>query len=132
LAISSWLLAFGNMRNFREYNVYQQSIQLCVDIYRICKNFPSDEKFALVNQLERAAVSISSNISEGSSRSSDVDFAHFLEISLGSAFEVETQLTLAFKLHYIDLKTFEELITQTETVQKGLGKFIGILRKQSI
>ena len=120
------------MRNFREYNVYQQSMQLCIGVYRACKSFPLDERFALANQLERAAVSISSNISEGSSRSSDADFAHFLEISLGSAFEVETQLTITFKLQYIDSNTFEDLLGQTETIQKGLGKFIGILRKQSI
>ena len=107
-------------------------MQLCVDVYGICKNFPSHEKFALANQLERAVVSISSNISEGSSRSSDLDFAHFLEISLGSAFEVETQLTLALKLQYIDSKTYNELQSQTEVIQKGLGRFIGILRKQSI
>ena len=120
------------MRNFREYNVYQQSMQLCIDVYKVCRKFPSEEKYALANQLERAVVSISSNISEGSSRSSDLDFAHFLEVSLGSAFEVETQLTIASKLQYIDSMTFDDLIGQTETIQKGLGKFIGILRKQNI
>lgn len=112
--------------------MYQQSMQLCVDVYGVCKTFPSHERFALANQLERAAVSISSNISEGSSRSSDLDFAHFLEISLGSAFEIETQLTIAFKLQYIDSKTYDNLRTQIEVIQKGLGRFIGILRKQSI
>ena len=107
-------------------------MQFCVEIYRICNKFPAYERFALANQMERAVVSISSNISEGSSRSSDIDFAHFLEISLGSAFEVETQLTIAYKLQYIDSKTYESLITQTDVIQKGLGKFIGILKKQSI
>ena len=107
-------------------------MQLCVDVYGVCKIFPSHERFALANQLERTAVSISSNISEGSSRSSDLDFAHFLEISLGSAFEIETQLTIAFKLQYIDSKTYDNLRTQIEVIQKGLGRFIGILRKQSI
>jgi four helix bundle protein len=117
------------MRNFREYNVYQQSMQLCIDVYKACKLFPSDERFVLANQLERAAVSISSNISKGSSRSSDTDFAHFLEISLGSAFEVETQLTIALKLQYIDIDTYNSLIAQIDVIEKGLGKFIGILRK---
>ena len=120
------------MRNFRDYNVYQQSMQLCVDVYKVCKKFPLEEKYALANQLERAVVSISSNMSEGSSRSSDVDFAHFLEISLGSAFEVETQLTIAYKLQYIDISAYNELITQIEVIQKGLGKFIGTLRNQRI
>ena len=104
-------------------------MQLCIDVYKACKLFPSDERFALANQLERAAVSISSNISEGSSRSSDTDFAHFLEISLGSAFEVETQLTIALKLQYIDIDTHNSLIAQIDVIEKGLGKFIGILRK---
>ena len=104
-------------------------MQLCIDVYKACKLFPSDKRFALANQLERAAVSISSNISEGSSRSSDTDFAHFLEISLGSAFEVETQLTIALKLQYIDIDTHNSLIAQIDVIEKGLGKFIGILRK---
>ena len=120
------------MRNFRELNVYKQSMQFCVEIYRICNKFPAYERFALANQMERAVVSISSNISEGSSRSSDIDFAHFLEISLGSAFEVETQLSIAYNLQYIDSNEYNDLISQLSTIQKGLGKFIGILKKQSI
>ena len=127
LAFGSWL--FCTMRNFREYKVYQQSMQLCLDVYKVCRSFPSEEKFALANQLERAAVSIATNISEGASRSSDAEFAHFLEISLGSAFEVETQLGIAFKLQYIGEEIYHKLITQTDTIQKGLGKFIGIIRK---
>lgn len=107
-------------------------MQLCVDIYRICNKFPAHERFALANQMERAVVSISSNISEGSSRSSDIDFAHFLEMSLGSAFEVETQLSIAYNLQYIDSNEYNYLISQLATIQKGLGKFIGILRKQNI
>ena len=120
------------MRNFRELNVYKQSMHFCVEIYRICNKFPAHERFALANQMERAVVSISSNISEGSSRSSDIDFAHFLEISLGSAFEVETQLSIAYNLQYIDSNEYNDLISQLSTIQKGLGKFIGILKKQSI
>ena len=107
-------------------------MQLCIDIYKACKVFPPEERYALANQLERASVSISSNIAEGSSRSSDTDFAHFLEISLGSAFEIETQLTIAFKLQYIDSNTFDGLISQIVAIQKGLGKFIRILKKKSV
>ena len=71
------------------------------DVYSATNLFPICEKFGLCNQLQRAAVSIASNIAEGSSRSSEKEFAHFLQISLGSTFEVETQLIIAYNLKYI-------------------------------
>ena len=116
------------MRNFRDYHVYQLSLQLCMEIYGICKDFPSHEKYALANQLERAAVSIPSNIAEGSSRSSDAEFAHFLEFAIGSAFEIETQLHIAHNLAYIDKQKFEELDDMACAIQKGLNNFIATLK----
>ena len=118
------------MRNFREFKVYQASMSLCVDVYQICQHFPSYERFALSNQIERAAVSIASNIAEGSSRNSDLDFAHFLEISLGSAFEIETQLEIAKSLQYISTDEYDKIYKNLIEIQRGLGKFISILRQQ--
>ena len=105
-------------------------MQLCVDVYKICQHFPSQEKYALANQMERAVVSISSNISEGASRSSNSDFAHFLEISLGSAFELETQLKIALALQYLSQDEYNNLYEQLGIIQKGIGKFIGILKQE--
>ena len=119
------------MRNFREFHVYQLSMQFCKEIYGICKNFPIDEKFALVNQMERAAVSIPSNIAEGASRSSDIEFARFLEIAIGSAFELETQLQIAYSLSYIGYQKSEELGYQISAIQRGLNKFIATLKNSN-
>ena len=73
-------------------------MQLVIDIYKLSNKLPKEEKYGLKSQITRAAISIPSNIAEGSSRSSDKDFKRFLEISLGSAFELETQLLIIQKL----------------------------------
>lgn len=104
-------------------------MHFCLDIYAICKKFPQHELFALTNQMERAAVSIPSNIAEGASRSSDMEFARFLEISIGSAFEIETQLLIANKLEYISDQDYQLLYSQIDSIQNGLNKFISTLRK---
>jgi four helix bundle protein len=83
------------MHNYRELKIWRNSIDLSVDIYELVANFPSNEKFGLVSQLRRASVSVPSNIAEGSSRGSEKDFAHFLTMSLGSLFEIETQLIIS-------------------------------------
>ena len=82
-------------RNFREYKVWQDAVAYATDIYKVTANLPYFERKGLCDQLQRAVVSISSNIAEGSARPSDADFAHFLDTSLGSAYEVETQLLIA-------------------------------------
>lgn len=82
-------------RNFREYSVWQDAVKFASDIYRVTADMPWFEKKGLCDQLQRAVVSISSNIAEGAARYSDADFAHFLDFALGSAFEVETQLLIA-------------------------------------
>ena len=81
------------MRNFRNYEIYQEAMDIATLVYKKTKTFPKHEVFSLTNQLNRAVVSIASNIAEGASRESEKEFSHFLEIATGSAFEVETQLT---------------------------------------
>lgn len=80
-----------DMKNFKELIVWQKSIDLVVLVYKITRDFPSDEKFGLINQMRRAAASIPSNISEGHMRSTDKDFRQFLSIARGSCAELETQ-----------------------------------------
>ncbi len=82
-------------RNFREYKVWQDAVTFASDIYKVTAEMPWFEKKRLCDQLQRAVVSISSNIAEGAARPSDSDFAHFLDTALGSAYEVETQLFIA-------------------------------------
>ena len=89
------------MHNYRELKIWHNSIDLSVDIYELVANFPSNKKFGLVSQLRRASVSVPSNIAEGSSRGSEKDFARFLTMSLGSLFEIETQLIISQRVGYI-------------------------------
>lgn len=112
-------------RNFKEYPVWQKARELNKDIYSL--NLPYSEKKGLIDQIHRASVSISSNIAEGCGRSSTAEFARFLEIALGSAFEVELQLILCYDLEYISentLQSVEEKVIEIQRQLTGLIKSI--------
>jgi four helix bundle protein len=102
------------MHNFKDLKVWQKSIDLAVDIYKAMLQLPADEKFGLISQMKRCSVSIPSNIAEGSGRGSNPQFKHFLNISQGSAFELETQLIIEL----LDDDLAEKLVNQTTEVQK--------------
>ncbi len=124
-------------RNFRNYKVWQEAVDYATFVYKVTSKMPWFEKKGLCDQLQRAAVSISSNIAEGAARSSDADLAHFLDFALGSAFEVETQLTIAKNVGYIkndnlDLNggaTYEVLLSKLHSIEKQLNGLIGSIRK---
>ena len=116
------------MHNFRELKIWKESMELVREIYTATKLFPDSEKFGLVSQMNRCSVSIPSNIAEGSSRDSKKEFNHFLNISLGSCFELETQLSLARTFNYVDDKTYSALETKLVAIQKMISGF----RKQLI
>lgn len=88
-------------RNFRNYKVWQDAVDYATKVYEVTAEMPWFEKKGLCDQLQRAAVSISSNIAEGSAKPSNADFARFLDTALGSAYEVETQLLIANKVGYL-------------------------------
>lgn len=111
--------------NFRELNVRKLARSLVKDIYVLSAEFPDDERFGLTSQLRRAAISIPSNIAEGSGRS-DKDFVRFLAISLSSAFEVETQLLLAFDLRFSNQQAIDEIIQKVQEIQRMI---YGLQRK---
>ena len=92
-----------SVQSYRELIVWQKAIDLVVAIYRITQSFPREEAFGLTSQLRRAAVSIPSNIAEGQGRRSAKEFQRFLDIARGSLQEVETQLLIANRLHYLCL-----------------------------
>lgn len=108
------------MRNFRDLEVWQSSDLFVKRIYILTGTFPKEEKFGLVSQINRCAVSIPSNISEGCSRTSQKDFSRFLQISLGSAFELETQIEIAKEIGFIDLILHSEIIAELNTIQKRI------------
>lgn len=105
------------MHNFKELNIWKESVNLVVNLYGITKDFPRSEQFGLISQIRRCSVSIPSNIAEGSGRS-DADFKRFLSISISSAFELETQLIIANRLEYIADKDLKFLLDSLKSIQK--------------
>jgi len=106
------------MHNFKELKIWQKSRILVKIVYEITKNFPEKENFGLTSQLQRAAISIPTNIAEGSGRNSNKDFARFLEIAISSAFEVETEIILSHDLGYISENVLNETISKVQEIQK--------------
>jgi len=98
------------MSNFRNLKIWQKGMDLVIDVYKLSERLPKEEKYGLKSQITRAAISIPSNIAEGASRSSDKDFKRFLEISLGSAFELETQLIIIQKLNMMNNDYIEPVL----------------------
>jgi four helix bundle protein len=90
------------MHNFKNLNIWKIGIEYVSEIYKITHTFPANEQFGLTSQIRRAAVSIPANIAEGSAKSSSRDFSRFLEMAIGSSYELETELLIALNLGYID------------------------------
>jgi len=110
------------MNNFKKLIVWQRAREFVKDIYILTKKFPNDEQFGLTSQIRRAVISIVSNIAEGSGRGSNKDFAHFLDIAQGSAYELETQIILAFDLDYISKEEFTLSSNKINEIQKMIHK----------
>ena len=117
------------MRNFRKLDIWKKAIELTKLIYKITVDFPITEKYGLKSQIQRAAVSVASNIAEGSSRRSEVDFARFLEMSIGSAFEVETQLIIGEELGYISKSNYESILSHIQILQKQINALLAKIRQ---
>lgn len=115
-------------RNFREYQIWKDSKTLAKEIYQITDQMPWFEKKGLCDQIQRAIVSVSSNIAEGTAHPSDLEFAHYLDIALGSAYEVETQLLIAEDIGYISKETTYPIIEKLQKIQKQTLHLINILR----
>jgi four helix bundle protein len=111
------------MHQFKELLIWKKSRLFCFKIYTVTSSFPSEEKFGITNQLRRASISIPSNIAEGSSRHSNKDFARFLEIAIGSAYELETQLLISSDLGFINHENTVELIKALEEIIKMISRF---------
>src|SRR6218665_3747041 len=113
------------MNKFKDLSVWQKSMDLAETVYMLTAGFPNEEKFGLQSQIKRSAVSIASNIAEGAGRNSKNEFKHFLSISLGSCYELETQIILAARFNYINQDSLEVVLGKLNEVQKmivGLSK----------
>src|SRR5206468_3497366 len=109
------------MFNFEKLDVWQEAIRFADLVYELTGDFPNEERFGLTNQMRRAAVSISSNLAEGSSRASHTDFARFVEIATGSLFEVVSQTTIAFRRTMIAQRDYDEIYAAAEKQSKMLS-----------
>lgn len=116
-------------RNFRNYKVWQDAVAYASYVYEVTSKLPWFEKKGLCDQLQRAAVSISSNIAEGAGRPTDADFAHFLDIALGSCYEVETQLIIAKNIGYIDDINHKNLNEGIIKIERQIIALIRSIRK---
>jgi four helix bundle protein len=111
------------MRDFRKLEIWDLGMDIVSETYSKIKNLPDVEKFNLRTQIGRCATSIPSNIAEGCSRSSNKELNRYLEISLGSSFELETQLLICIKLRYIENENISSLLTKVNLFQKKCNAF---------
>lgn len=109
------------MHNFKELKVWNEAMKLAKMIYKTTRLFPIEEKFGLVSQMRRCSVSIPSNIAEGCGRNSNKEFGHFLDISVGLSFELETQILLATDFEYIGIEQSNEILACVSNVQRMLN-----------
>ena len=109
------------MFNFEKLDVWQEAIQFADLIYQLTNTFPGDERFGLTNQMRRAAISVSSNIAEGSSRGSHSDFSRFIEIATGSLFEVVSQATVSRRQNLIDESAYKRIYSAAERQSRMLS-----------
>lgn len=114
---------------FRDLRVYQNSIELVKNIYKLLESFPSKEQYALSDQLRRASVSVPSNIAEGMSRTSEKEKVHFIEISYGSLMEVLCQIEISKELNYITKEQLVDLENYITIIAKQLSKLRNTLNK---
>ena len=117
------------IKSYKDLLIWQKGIKIVILVYQLVKSFPKEEIYALTSQLKRASVSISSNIAEGYGRNSDKSFSHFLDISRGSLFEIETQLIIAKELGFIsDDFLYQEILSQIEEESKMINSFSKTLK----
>lgn len=112
------------INSYKELKVYQKSYQIALETYKLTKNFPTEEKYGLISQLQRAVVSVPANIAEGFGRYSTKEFIQFLRISLGSLNEVRVYYDLAKDLSYIKREDFERLKNELELVSIMLNRLM--------
>ncbi|MFP9113246.1 four helix bundle protein [Flavobacterium sp. RHBU_3] len=119
------------MGNFRNLLIWQKSMVLVTKIYEVTQAFPKEEAYGLTSQIRRCSVSIPSNIAEGYGRGGDIELKRFFGITLGSLFELQTQIEIAYNIKYIDEATFKKLYENTRELEIMLMSFINKIKHDS-
>jgi len=120
------------MHNFRELKIWQKSRDFVKEVYTITAKFPDQEKYVLVSQINRSVISISANIAEGSGRKGSKDFQRFLDIAIGSALELESQLIIANDLGYLNNESLSSLTFKIQEIQKMIRGFRYHIEKSKV
>jgi four helix bundle protein len=115
------------MKNFKKLKIWQKGMEIVLKTYELSRQLPSQEKYGLAIQSTKAAVSIPSNIAEGSAKSGKNDYRKYLEIALGSAYELETQVLIIQMLQFGDMVLIESLLKEVDEEQKMILSFIKII-----
>ncbi len=120
------------LKTYKELNVWKKSYQLCLEIYRITKKFPDEEKYGLISQMRRAVVSIPSNIAEGYGRKNKKEYIQALYIAYGSLCELETQILLANDLGYTKVEDRTKVSEDVREVERMLKALINSLKDKPL
>jgi len=116
------------IKSFRDLLVWQKSMSLVTSIYQLTRDFPHAEMFGLTSQLRRASISIPSNIAEGYGRNTSKDYLRYLQIALGSLYEMQTQLEIASNLHFLDIVDFKKMISLCLEIERMLTSLVAKIR----
>ena len=117
------------MKTHKDLNVWKESMDLVEEVYRLTASYPAEERFSLISQMRRSAISVPANIAEGAARNTSADFCRFLYIGLGSLVELETQILLSERLGYLKVSQIIDKLNQIRAMLLGL---IHSLRKKGI
>jgi len=117
------------LKNYKELKVWQRAYQLCLEIYKVTKTFPKEERYGLSSQIRRAAVSVPSNIAEGYGRKTTAEYIQALYIAYGSNCELETQIRLSGDLGFIDAENLERVEKNVGDIERMLKGLIKSLEK---
>ena len=114
----------SKIKTYRDLIVWQKSMSLVTEIYKVTRSFPKDETYTLVSQMRRCAISIPSNIAEGFGRKSTNDYIRFLNITMGSLYELQTQLEISLNLKYLKKVDFNKFYESSREIERMLGSMI--------
>lgn len=129
---TGYLHSMSYLQSYKQLIVWQKSMNLAEMVYKITEIFPKSELYGLISQIRRAAVSIPSNIAEGYGRTSPKDYGQFYTIAYGSLLELETQLTLSYRLNFITEKTLNQVLPLIDEVAKMLHVMILRTKKPNV
>ena len=118
----------ATINSYRDLLIWQKSMTLVTEIYKITSSFPKEEIYGITSQIRRSSVSVPSNIAEGYGRNSTGDYKRFLHISLGSLYELQTQIEICFRLKYLNNESFSILKVQTNELERMMNSLISKIK----